>query len=322
MDSGPEYISDKYLESEEVAEYEAGRPLSFFENLKNNEKKLRYELAMLNHISMTDEHEEALIPHEKGTTSHLNRYCDILPYKSTAVILDTAGHDGENSYINANYIPGCLGEKDSFIACQGPKSNTVKDFWRMVRQENIGAILMLCKVYEDGRPKCEEYWPEKDQSLVFDEIDLKVQWDDEKTEGEALYHRDFSLIDTQNDEVISKIKQIHYTGWPDHGVPKKQGLDDFQTLVENSYSQYKTASENNSKVLIHCSAGIGRTGTLLSILNIVADIEKKKEQEEEISNISVFSVVRKLREHRFHLVQSESQYIFIYQFLAKYLKNL
>ena len=214
------YISDKYISSEEVKEYEDGRPLSFFSNLKTEENQLRFELAMLNQISMTEEHEEALIPHVRGETSHLNRYCDILPYKHSAVILETTENDKNNSYINANYIPGPFGDKSEYIACQGPKSNTIKDFWRMVKQENIGTILMLCKITEDGRPKCEEYWPELTKSLIFEDINLEIKCESDKVETENLFHREFSLYDIDSKETISSVKQIHYTGWPDHGVPK------------------------------------------------------------------------------------------------------
>lgn len=175
MESNAGRISDKYLESEEVQEYEKGRPLEFFKKLGTNEKKLRYELAMLNNISMTDEHEQALIPHVKGETSHLNRYSDILPYEHSAVTLNCEDSPTANSYINANYIPGPYGEQNEFIACQGPKSNTVKDFWRMVKQENIGTILMLCRTLEDDRPKCEKYWPSEGESLSYDDINLDIK---------------------------------------------------------------------------------------------------------------------------------------------------
>lgn len=253
MDTEEVYISDKYLSSEEVAQYENGRPLSFFKDLSKNESKIRYELAMLNQISMTEEHEAALIPHIRGETSHLNRYSDILPYKHTAVSLDPNEGTGENDYINANYIPGPLGEKNKFIACQGPKKNTVKDFWRMVRQENIGLILMLCKVEEDGRPKCEQYWPSQDSPLSYSDINLEIQCESDNAETNHLYNREFRLVDTDKNEVISTVKQIHYTGWPDHGVPKKEEFSDFEKLVENSIEEYNNIKDedNTRKILLH-----------------------------------------------------------------------
>jgi protein tyrosine phosphatase len=124
--------------------------------------------------------------------------------------------------------------------------------------------------------------------------------------------------------VVTTVKQIHYTGWPDHGIPKKEQFDDFDKLVENSIECYDAfkESEDNKRILLHCSAGIGRTGTLLSIMHIVSTIKNMQKDGETLNNISVFSTVRKLREHRFHLVQSESQYIFIYQYLAAFLKKI
>ena len=324
MDSGYTCISDKFLESEEVAEYEAGRPLEFFSQLSKEQMKLRYELAMLNQISMTEEHEDALIPHVKGETSHLNRYSDILPYKHSAIVLDNSSNSEDNTYINANYIPGPFGDQGELIACQGPKANTIKDYWRMVKQENITTIFMLCKCLEDGRPKWEQYWPDIETSLKFEDINLEVKCESDKAESDHIYHREFSLIDTASSETISTVKQIHYMGWPDHGVPKKKELSAFDSLVELTLDEYNNIreSEETKRLLFHCSAGIGRTGTLLSILHIVSSLNKKVKDGETITDLSVFSTVRKLREHRFHLVQSESQYLFIFEYLAQHLKKI
>lgn len=229
-----------------------------------------------------------------------------------------------NDYINANFIPGPKGESNQFIACQGPKKGTVVDFWRMVKQENVGLIVMLCKTEEDGRPKCEHYWPESDSSNKYESINLEVKSESDKDETNNLSYREFSLIDTSSNSTVSTVKKVHYSGWPDHGVPHKDQLRDFDTLVEYTMDAYRNFREedNPRKILIHCSAGIGRTGTLLTILHIISNIESARAAGEEITNISVFSTVRKLREHRFHLVQSESQYMFIYQYLAQYLKKI
>jgi len=316
-------ISDKYLEHKEVSDFEEGRSLIFFKNISKEKKKLRDEIDMLNQITMTEEHEEALIPHETGVTSHLNRYCDILPYKHSAVSLDHKLKD-EKDYINANYIPGPFGEDKLFVACQGPKSNTVKDFWRMVRQENILHIIMLCRLTEGGRTKCEKYWPGADESLKFEDIHLEVKSKGEKAITDNLVERDFSLIDLSSNETISEVKQVQYTGWPDHGIPEKDQFDDFDKLVQNTMEVYNTikAEDSQKKMLLHCSAGIGRTGTLLSIVHMLAQLNEKEKAEVKPEKVSVFSVVRKLREHRFHLVQTDVQYYFIFEYLATHLKKL
>lgn len=210
------------------------------------------------------------------------------------------------------------------VACQGPIENTVIDFWRMVKQENIGYIFMLCKLKEDGRKKCEKYWPDADESIKFEEISLEIRGVSEKVETENLVHREFALVDTSNNETISQVQQIQYLGWPDHGIPEKHQFEDFDKLFEHTLAAYNSikAEESTKKIGLHCSAGIGRTGTLLSLLHAVANIQKQKEEGEKITKISVFSTVRKLREHRFHLVQSDSQYYFIYEYLSAYLKKI
>lgn len=324
MDSVDGRISEKYLEHEEVNELEKGRPLVFFKKFAKEQKKLRSEIMMLNQITMTEEHEDALIPHVKGETSHLNRYSDILPYKHSAVSLDQEGGKDCNDYINANYIPGPFGEQNIFIASQGPKHNTIKDFWRMIRQQNVSLILMLCRLEEGGRPKCDQYWPDHNESLKYDDISLEIKSESEKAETQNLLHREFSLIDTSNNETISTVRQIQYSGWPDHGLPDKEEFEDFDTLVEYTMNEYNKIRDEqlSRKILFHCSAGIGRTGTLLSIVHAIAHIEKLRAEEKDIESISVFSTVRKLREHRFHLVQTDGQYFFIYEYLAKYLKKV
>lgn len=322
MDSGDGHISDKYLAHEEVKAFEDGRPLEFFKNLSKNMKKLRSEISMLNQISMTDEHEDACIPHISGTTSHLNRYCDILPFKHSAVTLEQEDGCSTDTYINANHIPGPFDEPNLFVACQGPKSNTVKDFWRMVRQQNIGLIVMLCRLEEGGRSKCAKYWETGD--ITYDDINLEVKIESSKEITTNLTERQFELIDTKDNSTISTVTQIQYTGWPDHGVPEAKKLDDFDKVVEYTMEEYNKNKdlENPMKTLVHCSAGIGRTGTLLTIIHILAHIDNYRNQEQTVDNISVFSMVRRLREHRFHLVQTDVQYYFIYQYLAKYLKKV
>lgn len=324
MESTDGCISDKYLEHEEVNKYEKGRPLEFFKDVFKNQKKISAECAMLDNITMTDDHEDALIPHEKGVTAHLNRYCDILPYKHSVVTLNQENDANGNEYINANYIPGPFGEKKEFIGCQGPKANTVKDFWRMVQQQNVSLILMLCRLTEGGRSKCEQYWPIQGETTKYDDINLHVKCEDEKHETSYLSQRDFVLINPETNEEISKVTQIQYLGWPDHGIPEKDELEDFDTLVRHTMKEYNRINEENSddKILYHCSAGIGRTGTLLSIIHIIANLEKQMKEEKEIKTISVFSTLRKLREHRYHLVQTGVQYFFIYDYLSLYLKKM
>lgn len=323
MDPTDGWISDKYLQNEAVKECEEGRALAFFKNISKNEKIIASESRLLDKISMTDEHENALIPHEYGVTSHLNRYSDILPFKHSAIKLDDENQT-QNSYINANYIPGPFGEPNLFIGCQGPKSNTVLDFWRMVKQENVGWIVMLCKLQEDGRPKCDQYWPDENEVLEYDELGFKIKSESELIQSDNLHKREMTLINSETNEEISKVVQIQYLGWPDHGIPNKKQIDDFEVTLNQTLEEYNRIVNDNTqqKIVIHWSAGIGRTGTLLTLLHIIANLNKMVQEEKEIESISIFSTLRKLREHRFNLVQSSSQYLFLYEYLSKYLKKV
>ena len=338
MDSTESYLSDKFLYFEDASELEKGRDLPFFKFNKKSKNAILDEFQILNQISMTEEHEKLLAKHQKGKTAHLNRYSDILPYKYSVVQLDTSDHADANSYINANYIPtpfcknfnshiitnkNCDENDLSFIACQGPKSNTVEDFWRMVKQQNIGVIVMLCRVTEGGRSKCEEYWPAQGEAVSYSKSGIHVACDRDESETENLHYRDITLTFTDSEESI-KVKQIQYSGWPDHGVPQESALEDFDKLMEfcTTESERQHGDQSGEKMLFHCSAGIGRTGTLLTLMHVTQGLKAAQAEAKEISMVPVFSTLRRLREYRFHLVQTDVQYIFIYQYLSIYLKKL
>ena len=339
MDSKEQYISDKYLEDPDVKEFEKGSPLEVFNLTQENLESVSEQFQVLNQISMTRDHEFRLIPHLKGITAHLNRYSDILPYEYSAVKLDKGEDETANEYINANYIPtpywnkfdlqivtqsNCDEHDLDYIACQGPKSNTVDDFWRMVYQQNIGLIVMLCKLSEDGRPKCEQYWPDEGETSTYSKSGLSVTCNSIEDESKNIHHRTLTIQDTNTSESRT-LKQIQYSGWPDHGVPKSSSaIEDFGNLIEYCLKESKRMhdEENGEKILFHCSAGIGRTGTLLTLIHLFNQIEHAVENETEIATIPVFSTLRRLREYRFHLVQTEVQYLFIYKYLSWYLKKI
>ena len=123
-------------------------------------------------------------------------------------------------------------------------------------------------------------------------------------------------ITLSKDKIIKNVTQIQYKGWPDHGIPKiEEAYNSFIYMINfiNEYSQ-------NCPVVVHCSAGVGRTGTFLSIYNLLDEIEKKKNNQ--IIQFSIFNVVRKLKEMRMYLVQNDLQYYFVYLFIDIYLQNL
>nr|XP_045227787.1 receptor-type tyrosine-protein phosphatase eta isoform X2 [Macaca fascicularis] len=225
-----------------------------------------------------------------------NRYNNVLPYDISRVKLSVQSHSTDD-YINANYMPGYHSKKD-FIATQGPLPNTLKDFWRMVWEKNVYAIIMLTKCVEQGRTKCEEYWPSKQAQ---DYGDITVAMTSEIVLPEWTI-RDFTVKNIQTSE-SHPLRQFHFTSWPDHGVPDTTDLlINFRYLVRD----YMKQSPPESPILVHCSAGVGRTGTFIAIDRLIYQIENE-------NTVDVYGIVYDLRMHRPLMVQTEDQYVFLNQ---------
>ncbi|XP_038185802.1 receptor-type tyrosine-protein phosphatase eta isoform X2 [Arvicola amphibius] len=225
-----------------------------------------------------------------------NRYNNVLPYDISRVKLSVQTHSADD-YINANYMPGYHSKKD-FIATQGPLPNTLKDFWRMVWEKNVYAIVMLTKCVEQGRTKCEEYWPSKQAQ---DYGDITVAMTSEVVLPEWTV-RDFVVKNMQTSE-SHPLRQFHFTSWPDHGVPDTTDLlINFRYLVRD----YTKQIPPESPVLVHCSAGVGRTGTFIAIDRLIYQIENE-------NTVDVYGIVYDLRMHRPLMVQTEDQYVFLNQ---------
>ncbi|XP_027631235.1 receptor-type tyrosine-protein phosphatase eta isoform X2 [Tupaia chinensis] len=225
-----------------------------------------------------------------------NRYNNVLPYDISRVKLSIQTHSTDD-YVNANYMPGYHSKKD-FIATQGPLPNTLKDFWRMVWEKNVHAIVMLTKCVEQGRTKCEEYWPSKQAQ---DYGDITVANTSEIVLPEWTI-RDFTVQNIQTSE-SHPLRQFHFTSWPDHGVPDTTDLlINFRYLVRD----YMKQSPPESPILVHCSAGVGRTGTFIAIDRLIYQIENE-------NTVDVYGIVYDLRMHRPLMVQTEDQYVFLNQ---------
>ncbi|XP_026970496.1 receptor-type tyrosine-protein phosphatase eta [Sagmatias obliquidens] len=225
-----------------------------------------------------------------------NRYNNVLPYDISRVKLSVHAHSADD-YINANYMPGYHSKKE-FIATQGPLPNTLKDFWRMVWEKNVYAIVMLTKCVEQGRTKCEEYWPSKQAQ---DYGDITVAMTSEIVLPEWTI-RDFTVQNIQTSESHT-LRQFHFTSWPDHGVPDTTDLlINFRYLVRD----YMKQSPPESPILVHCSAGVGRTGTFIAIDRLIYQMEDE-------NTVDVYGIVYDLRMHRPLMVQTEDQYVFLNQ---------
>ncbi|XP_055363659.1 receptor-type tyrosine-protein phosphatase mu-like isoform X4 [Betta splendens] len=222
-----------------------------------------------------------------------NRYGNIIAYDHSRVRLHSQDGDGGSDYINANYIDG-YHRPNHYIATQGPMQETVYDFWCMVWQENTAAIVMVTNLVEVGRVKCCKYWP--DDTEIYG--DMKVTLIETQLLSEYVI-RTFA-VEKRGVAEIREIRQFHFTGWPDHGVPlHATGLLGFVRRVKAKIPP--TAGPT----VVHCSAGAGRTGCFI-VIDIMLDMAERE------GVVDIYNCVRELRARRVNMVQTEEQYVFIH----------
>ncbi|XP_026886198.2 receptor-type tyrosine-protein phosphatase kappa isoform X8 [Electrophorus electricus] len=219
-----------------------------------------------------------------------NRYGNIIAYDHSRVILQPMEDDSASDYINANYIDGYQ-RPSHYIATQGPVHETVYDFWRMIWQEQSACIVMVTNLVE---VKCYKYWP--DDAEVYG--DFKVAFVEVEPLAEYVV-RTFTL-ERRGFNEVREVKQFHFTGWPDHGVPyHATGLLSFIRRVKMSNPP------SAGPIVVHCSAGAGRTGCYI-VIDIMLDMAERE------GVVDIYNCVKALRSRRINMVQTEEQYIFIH----------
>ena len=231
------------------------------------------------------------------------RYKNILPYKDNIVKLISS-----NNFINASWIH--LPYPYYFIATQGPLPHTIEDFWTMCYDNKVSVIIMLCNLKEDNKDKCADYWNIK--NLKKYEIKVINEKKDEK-----IYIRSIDLYNKEKNNTY-KINQIHFTLWEDHNSLKKNDCNKIIKIIK-LLDEYR----GKRNAVIHCSAGVGRTGTFICMYNLYHEIMRQIFLEKNCDEISfcIFNLVRKIKEMRMFSVENENQYVFLYQFADFLLKN-
>ncbi|XP_071513326.1 tyrosine-protein phosphatase non-receptor type 4 isoform X3 [Panulirus ornatus] len=224
-----------------------------------------------------------------------NRYRDISPYDTTRVILTNAP---SGDYINSSYVNMEIqgsGIINRYIASQGPLAGTCTDFWQMVWEQQSTLIVMLTTVVEQGRVKCHRYWPRLYETVDFGTLQVTCL-KEEETPGFAF--REFTLINTETEDE-RHITHMQYLAWPDHGVP------DDSTEFLNFVAQVRQARTGMVEpTVVHCSAGIGRTGVLILMETAQCLIEANEP-------VYPLDVVRAMRDQRAMMIQTASQFRFV-----------
>ncbi|XP_043919015.1 tyrosine-protein phosphatase non-receptor type 11-like, partial [Protopterus annectens] len=248
-----------------------------------------------------------------------NRYKNILPFDTTRVKLTELDETIMNyDYINANYIRNIpedgksAEECKSYIATQGCLQNTVNDFWRMVYQENTHVIVMTTKEVERGRNKCVRYWPEENSFKEYGNICIRNV---EEHTAQDYVLRILELTRLDRHEVPRQIWQYQYLSWPDHGVPNEPGgVLSFLDQV----NQEQQSIPHAGPIIVHCSAGIGRTGTII-VIDILIDIINRQGLD---CDIDIPKTIQMVRRQRSGMVQTEAQYKFIYMAVQQYIETV
>ncbi|XP_005596596.1 receptor-type tyrosine-protein phosphatase H [Equus caballus] len=235
-----------------------------------------------------------------------NRYRNVLPYDWSRVPLEPLHEKPGSDYINASFIPG-LWSPQEFIAAQGPLPQTVGDFWRLVWEQQSHTLVMLTNCVESGRVKCEHYWPLDAQPCTHGSLQVTLT-DEEVMENWTV--RDLKLWHMQEQKALS-VRQFHYMTWPDHGVPHSPDpLLAFWKMLR----QWLNQTMGGGPPIVHCSAGVGRTGTLIALDVLLRQLECE-------GLVGPFSYLKKMRESRPLMVQTEAQYVFLHECILRFLQQ-
>ncbi|XP_056913174.1 receptor-type tyrosine-protein phosphatase S-like isoform X10 [Takifugu flavidus] len=272
-----------------------------------NELAEHIELLKANDNLRLSQEYESIDPSQQFTWEHSNlevnkpknRYANVIAYDHTRVILAPIDGILGNDYINANYIDGYR-KQNAYIATQGPLAETFGDFWRMVWEQRTASVVMMTRLEEKSRIKCDQYWPNRGtetygmvQVTLLDTMELAT-----------FCVRTFSLHKSGSSE-RREVRQFQFTAWPDHGVPE------YPTPFLNFLRRVKACNPPDAgPISVHCSAGVGRTGCFIVIDAMLERIRHER-------TVDIYGHVTLMRSQRNYMVQTEDQYSFIHEALLE-----
>ncbi|XP_056019779.1 receptor-type tyrosine-protein phosphatase F-like isoform X15 [Ostrea edulis] len=228
-----------------------------------------------------------------------NRYANVIAYDHSRVILQPENGIPGSDYINANYMDGYR-KQNAYIATQGPLPETFGDFWRMVWEQRTGTVVMMTRLEERSRIKCDQYWPHRGAETYGIMQVLLVDVTELSTYTIRTFH-----ISRYGYPEKREVRQFQFTAWPDHGVP------DHPTPLLMFMRRVKASNPPDAgPLIVHCSAGVGRTGAFIVIDAMLERIKHEK-------TVDIYGHVTCLRAQRNYMVQTEDQYIFIHDALLE-----
>ncbi|KAH9490893.1 hypothetical protein Btru_034224 [Bulinus truncatus] len=276
---------NQVLELEENTSIDIKKLNTFMDSCKKQYFEIKFKAIPI----ATDVTTEAATSSEN---KNKNRYKNICPYDHSRVHLEINTSKNEGDYINASYIRG-YNKEEMFIASQAPTKVIINDFIRMLWEQKVDKVVMLTNLIEDNKIKCEKYWPD-DGTGRFGEISVTLK--------ASQVFADYSIrsleLSKKNGESHT-LTQFHFTSWPDKDVPPTTW-----NLVE--FKHRVCLSPTTKPVVVHCSAGVGRTGTFIALLNVMRQAEMS-------GRVDFFKTVALLREDRIFMVQTASQYEFLHK---------
>uniref|UniRef100_A0A8C0YVW3 Protein tyrosine phosphatase receptor type Q n=1 Tax=Cyprinus carpio carpio TaxID=630221 RepID=A0A8C0YVW3_CYPCA len=282
----------------ELKEEKINRPISkksFLQHVEdlcaNDNAKFQEEFAELPKLLQDLATSDADLPWNRSK----NRFTNIKPYNNNRVkLLSEPGMPGSD-YINASFVSGYLCPNE-FIATQGPLPSTVADFWRMIWETGTKTIVMLTQCFEKGRIRCHQYWPEDNKPVtVFADIIITKLTED--------VHPDWTVralrVERHGSYMI--VHHFNYTSWPEHGVPESSS-----TLIQLVKAVRSHRGHDNTTIVVHCSAGVGRTGVFIALDHLIQHVRDH-------DFVDIYGLVAELRSERMCMVQNLAQYMFLHQ---------
>eukprot|EP01102_Stenamoeba_stenopodia_P014975 TRINITY_DN5056_c0_g1_i4.p1 TRINITY_DN5056_c0_g1~~TRINITY_DN5056_c0_g1_i4.p1 ORF type:complete len:351 (-),score=21.62 TRINITY_DN5056_c0_g1_i4:139-1191(-) len=267
---------------------------------KEGEESFEQEFNLIEAKTHDNTYFRDFISAMKNDNRNKNRYSNVLAIERTRVRLANS-----TDYINANYVNGEIpGSEKAYIATQGPLEETTYDFWLMVWNEGTTIIVMLTRLVENDRIKCYRYWPKEGSLNLQNHFRITNLVPVEKKKGGIITKRKFLLENLKTGE-SREVMHLQYKEWPDHGLPVS--TTNFRQLLHMVDQILNT----NAPIVVHCSAGIGRTGTFCTVHSTISKIENLYKQHAPIS-CNILQTVLRLREERAGMVQTKEQYIFCY----------